>query len=244
MDYKFLILSNSPASHYFQPHLAEKYLPQYAKLRHDVFTEHGMDYYTPELDAFDRHPDTMFIVILDPQDRVVGGRRMLVHEPGKPTKLKTEDFIDMSIKDMMPHLDISPMRYAELGGLAFDASIRKGKLSEEMYRRTFELSREIGCDFLVAELTPTNIQLFTNAARKNGAAQIVFRTDQVSNVADKDFRIFVSFKSEKKLPLLSPAQKMCGLGKEPSSAEITSLIHLRMKGKLERAARPTDLSRY
>jgi predicted GNAT family N-acyltransferase len=196
-----------------------------------------MDYYTPELDAFDNHPDTLFMVILDNHDHVVGGRRILLHEPGMQTKLKTEEFIDCSIQEMLPHLNIQPMRYAELGGLALDKSIRGSTISAEFYRKTFDLTQEIGCDFMVAELTPANITRFEAAAKASNAAQIVFRTDQLSKVEDKDFRIFVSFKDEKTLPLLSPAQKLLKLGQPLSESEIQKLVDKREAEKTARRQR-------
>jgi GNAT superfamily N-acetyltransferase len=212
-DLRFVVLSQNPASQYYNAAENEKYLPDYVAVRQKAYTAGGMaDYYDCEMGKFDLLTDTLFIVAVDKEDRVIGGRRIVVHEPGSETTLPTENLIDTPIAKMLTHLDTDSMRYAEIGGLCIDPALQGRGYGKALYRRTFELTREIGCDFLVAEVVPDNLKRLIKAATENGAEQIVPRTETRGRGIDRDFRIFLCFKSESELPILSSRDKARGYG--------------------------------
>jgi predicted GNAT family N-acyltransferase len=214
MDLKFLTISNNEAGA-FHAWLFEHYLEEYYKLRHDVFNQYNMSYYGTGADKFDEAQDTVFILLLN-ENRVVGGRRIVVHTPGSKTMLKTEESIDQPIALMLNHLNVGAMHYAELGGLCFSAEARGKDIAHQMYKHTFDAIKQLGCDFVVAEAVPNNLARIIQEAKENGCKQIIARTDQLSNDGLEDFRLFFSFKDKNELDL--------GEGTELTQEVIDSLI--------------------
>ena len=107
--------------------------------------------------------------------KVDGGRRIMVHDPasgGKAMKhLKTEDTIELSIAQMLPHLPVDDMRYIELASFCLDPEMRLKKLdgrlvSDMLYEMTFKLIDRMNIDFFVTEAVPANMQRFNEAATK------------------------------------------------------------------------------
>lgn len=208
------------------PYSDDARLKAYFVLRADIFSRYGMDYYTPEPDKYDQHPDTRFILVSRGAE-ILGGRRILVHKPGTDTKLKTDDTIPVSMQMMLPHLDLKPLHYAELTSLALSDSLRGTGIATEFYDVSFDYCKREGMDFFVVEAVPTNIRAFVAAAARSNCPQIVPHTEARSTDGDEDFRIFASCKSESELPLLSAEQKQKGIGKRLTDNEIDELIRYR-----------------
>jgi hypothetical protein len=121
------------------------------------------------------------------------------------------------------------MRYAELGGFCLDTKYRGGGYSQELYRITFEVTNALDIDFLVTESVPSNLARTITAASVNGAQQIIPRPDIRTNDGNEDFRLFLSWKTEQDLPLLSARDKAAGLGKPLTNIEIEKLIERRQE---------------
>jgi hypothetical protein len=67
-------------------------LDRYFDLRAKLYAAGGMDYYTEPVTPYDTYPSTVFIVpTIDGE--VMGGRRIVIHEPDSKTKLSTESTI-------------------------------------------------------------------------------------------------------------------------------------------------------
>ncbi len=198
-------------------------LPTYFALRAEVYNAFGMMYYTTEPTEHDILPDTIFILVMQ-GEQVVGGARVLQHLAFSNARLHTQDAMEKTLEQSMPHLDIETMHYAELGGLFLQQEVRKiPNLSHALHEQLFLIVKALNMDFAVAEVVPTNLTRFMNVAEKMGVQQLVPRPDIRSTDGDEDFRTFVSFKSEQDLPLLSPEQKMQGIGKPlPRSISIIS----------------------
>lgn len=202
-------------------------LAAYFQLRAQVFRSYGMEYYKDGADAYDKHPDTRFILLENREGELLGGRRILVHEPFSGTRLKTDETILTPLTEMLSHLDTEKLRYAELTSLALSEKARGLGLGAEMYDVTFAFCHKIKADFVVVEAVPTNIRAFVAAATRAGARQITPHPEVRSIDGDEDFRIFASFHAESELPLLSEAQKKAGIGKALTEAEIDALIAYR-----------------
>lgn len=158
----------------------------------------------------------------------MGGRRIVIHEPNSKTKLSTESTIPKpTIAEMLSHLPVEQMRYAELGGFCLDTKHRGGGYSKELYRITFEVTNALEIDFLVTESVPSNLARTISAACDNGAQQIIPRPEIRTNDGDEDFRLFLSWKTEEDLPLLSEQDKKKGIGKPLTNVEIQKLIERR-----------------
>lgn len=200
MPVRFLTVSNNETSKFPHAHLFCVQCSAYFKLRHDVFNQYSMAYYEDGPDKFDTAEDTVFVLLFK-NTKVVGGRRIVVHTPGSQKTLKTEESIDLSISDHLPHLDTKQMMYAELGGLCFDKEVRGKGIANKMYKYTFDAIKELGCDFVVAEVVPNNLMRIIEGAKANGCKQVVAKRDQLSNDGLEDFRLFMSFKDKNELDL-------------------------------------------
>ena len=209
-------------------------LQQYFLLRHETFRKFGMDYYRPAPDVYDRQPSTRFILLEDKQGNVLGGRRILIHQPRSATRLKTEDTVALSLRAMLPHLDLDALRYAELTSLALADATRGLGIGQEIYDVTFDFCRDEQVDFIVGEVVPTNIRGFIEAAKRGGAKQIMPRPDQRSIDGDEDFRLFVSFHGPEILQLRSAEMIRDGLGLPLSDEAIGEMIARREKLKIIR----------
>lgn len=220
-------------------------LKEFFALRKEVYDREGMCYYPDGApDDYDKSTDdNIFIVAIDKYTgKVIGGRRMLMHEPGTDTILHVEKNCVLdpdkhkSVKQMLPHInDIKNKRYAELGSLFVDPKYRGNGTVNELYKLTALLMREQGIDFVISEVTPDNIRRFQNLMSRY-CKQVVCRVD-LQAVGDNSFDSvwIVTSKSEKELPLLSKEMIKAGIGGFPTDAEI------QQKRELQRAMeqRPT-----
>ena len=232
---QFKVLANSeyPALRYLPFDFSDDnatLIPAYCQLRVQLYEAEGMDYYTPSpITIYDKLPTTIFIIpVLNGE--VIGGRRIVIHEPGSNTKFSTEATIpNPTIPQMLSHLNVKAMRYAELGGICIRPDCRGKGYAEEMYRITFEIVNALDIAFMVTEAVPTMLARIIREAKKNGAKQIIPRPDFRTIDGDEDFRTFISFRSEAKLPLLSKEDKAKGIGKSLTREEIKILIANRQK---------------
>lgn len=218
----FKIISNNNSSPYYNNHIL---LSDYYTLRKSVFAKYGMNYYDNIADLHDLHQDTHFILILD-DNKLVGGRRIVIHAPHSNIIMKTEYTIKSSIASQLDHLNVHSMMFAEIGGLCFDESIQGQGLSEKMYNHTFDLIKMLGCNFVVSEVVPHNLTRIIDAAKRNGATAIVPRLDDLSIDGFNDFRLYISFNDTK---LLSNEHAMMGIGESLSKEQINELIVSRQK---------------
>lgn len=221
---EFRIISNDPRSKQYSQ-MGQHLLKDYYKLRNKVFTEYGMTYYSDEPEYHDLHDDTMFILILGENYKVLGGRRVAIHTPLSTLEMKTESTISMPIRYQLKHLYIHDMLYAEIGGLCFDPSIQGKGLSDGMYKETFDLIKLLGCKFVVTEIIPNNLSRIIKNAQLNGALQIVPRTEDLSIDGFQDFRLYITF--DPSVELLSNSMKSMGIGRMLAEQEIDELIDLR-----------------
>jgi hypothetical protein len=206
-------------------------LDRYFDMRARVYTAEGMDYYDPQkpVTPYDEYPTTVFIVpTLDGE--VMGGRRIVIHEPNSKTKLSTESTIpEPTIAEMLSHLPVEKMRYAELGGFCLDTEYRGRGYSKGLYKATFDVTKALKIDFLVTESVPKNIARIIAAACENGAQQVIPRPDILTIDGDEDFRLIFSMETEKKLPLRSDQDKADGLGEPLTDVIIEQLITRRQE---------------
>lgn len=223
------------------PYSGDPRLKDYFGLRASVYAQYGMDYYKPEPDGYDTHPDTRFILVsretsekrgaeshaAGSHTEILGGRRILIHRPGTDTKLKTDETILIPIAQMLSHLDLSGLHYAELTSLTLSDSLRGSGIAAEFYDVSFDYCKNARMDFIVVEAVPTNIRAFVAAATRAGCPQIIPRPEARSIDGDEDFRIFASPKSEAQLPLLTEEQKRAGIGSMLTDAAIDELIRYR-----------------
>ena len=182
-------------------------LKQYFKLRYEVYHSYNLSYYyKPEATRWDRKDYNFFMLLLDKNtNKVMGGRRFMVHEPNTEDLLYLEINTHHTMQEALPHLDTEQMRYVESGALCFDAPIRGIGAHIPMYKKSFDMMREMEVDFMISSPVPTNRQKIEESARENGIQQIVWRQDVISiEDGDNDPTMFMSFKTEDQLNLTPP----------------------------------------
>ncbi len=182
-------------------------LEQYFQLRFDVYNSFNMPYYAkPTSTRWDRHPDTRFLILVNKNTgKTVGGRRFIIHNPNSRSEIYSEENTGFTIDEMLPHLNVQTMRYAELGALCFGPEIRGTGASAQMYKKTFEYMREIETDFIVSNPITANYERLRMAGEANGMKQFVCRNDLLSvEDGDDEPTVFMASKTSEELNLSPP----------------------------------------
>lgn len=190
----------------------EKLIQAYFDIRGEVFlNDHNDDIYIPGADKWDKHPDTIFIVAIDKDgdtERVVGGRRIIVHRPDSALRLSLEERRGAYLSGIVPHLDLTNISYGEVGGLAFDRSIRGDGLGAStlfgIYRKTLEIAAQADVPLLfIAAVGDRNLARNERFYKRSGT-NFAVRSDvcMTESTPDKTHLILVS--TQQDLNLLPP----------------------------------------
>lgn len=222
-----------------------KELNEYFTLRKQVYSEFGLDYYNNDKPTrYDRHPETIFMLIYDKEKgSILGGRRIMVHLPFSLTKIYAEINSKILTEYMLPHLDTEIYKYCELGSLCLHKALRGTEASAELYKKTFEYIKEEEFDFIVSNPVPHNTRRILEEAHKSGIKQFIWRTDIKAIIdGDNDPTLFMSFKKPSELNLLPPEIESKGIGKLPNGEQIEEMIKLRNKEVEQGKINPTKKS--
>ena len=179
-------------------------LNSFFALRFKVYSEYKLSYYfSSNPTNWDKSPGANFLLLRDSiSGEVLGGRRFIIHPPDSDVETYCERNTGKSMAQMLPSLDTNKLYYAEFGSLAFDKQIRGSGLSKLMYQKSFELMQDRNIDFIISNPLKANAARLENAARENGAKQIIWRPDLPSiEDGDHDPTLFVSFKPPTELDL-------------------------------------------
>ncbi len=206
-----LLVLNGCAIYLTRFNSEEPLLLEFIQVRYEVFQTAETTHYEPEPDSDDTHPDTRFLLVIDETQgvpKVVGGRRMLFHEPDSDFVLYAERNAHMAMQEMLPHLKTDKLRYVELGSFCLLEEYRGSGIASALYQVTFDYLKSRQVDFIVSQSVPSNVDRLHWAAEKNGAKQVILRFDVLTHRdEDRDPTSFISFRSQKELPLLAPTLK-------------------------------------
>ncbi len=215
-DYQYNLSSFDP----FNPSLIS-----YAKLRREVYEANNLPYYSHgDSNGFcdyDKNPYNKFVIGTHKETRkVVGGIRINISS--SKYRLRVEDNTNKSLPEMLPHLDLAGLSYAEFGALAVSPTHQKKGVAKAIYSIAYDYIKTNGFAVVLADLVPSNVYSYAKAAEENGATQIVYRPDLVGlEDGSKDEIMMVSFMSREKLPLLSEEMIKSGInGKLPTPDRI------------------------
>ena len=164
---KFEILKNTPEN--------KEKIGQYIAVRDGHFYDHGaQDYKLVDGGKYDKRKDTIFIVMSDDKNRVMGGLRLIQHLPGTDNKLKAEDLTPIKMKDALnPKLDIENMHYLEISGNVEHPDIRGKDYGRAMFKEAHKfIKEELKPDFFIMQPTPEEMQPTLDTAKEMGVKQI------------------------------------------------------------------------
>ena len=182
-------------------------LQQYYDLRARCFNErYGEGFYKPEADIYDHRGNALFILAVG-EGRVMGGFRLLFHEPNSDIKLRYEENVEgHSIAGLLPHLDTRAMRYAEMSGIVVDPDMRRQGVSSLLKAEAFRMVKtgKIKVDFLVGYLMPDNVVPALKAAINSDMHCRVREAMLSYNGID---HVQVLYAADKNFPLDAPGTK-------------------------------------
>jgi len=190
---------------------------QYAKLRFEMFSKHKVvSKYSGELNDLDKHPSTRHIMAIagEGEDRkVVGGARLLVHEPeGPDITLPIEPASGKTMEEIMPHIpDIKDHAYGEGGGIFVGDEAKGLGLGKAIARERFEVANREGIPLTVVLSVPASVELSQGAAIASDRA-VAVRDDVTIRRGDKVLdRVVNMTSSDLNLPPMSPEMEQSGM---------------------------------
>jgi len=123
-------------------------LKQYFKLRKQIYAKE-LGITIPEKDEFDL---ISHICIVKKKHFVIGGARITICEPTSMNILPMEEN-DFMLKDILPHLSLHNVVYAEYSKLALLPSYRNAEISKNLYEKLNQKSLQLGVRYIFA-ITP------------------------------------------------------------------------------------------
>jgi hypothetical protein len=100
---------------------AAKLRQQYFSLRTKAFNAYWKASIYPDgPDEYDAWPDTTYVLHVE-NDKVIAGIRLLFHQPGSDSKVRSEIYHpEFDLRRLLPHLDVRNLSYCERSGLVAD----------------------------------------------------------------------------------------------------------------------------
>jgi N-acyl-L-homoserine lactone synthetase len=165
-------MQDSPVRYVINP--SRDQLEDYFRMRHVCFREvmHWGNFSGAE-DDYDRY--ARFILALNGKEQVVGGVRLIIHEPGSNTRLSLEgkDFV---LDDVFPHLWLPEKSYFEAGRLAFIRSFRQHQIVVALVRQVLGLGQALGCQYLFASSPTAQTRYYRQILHELGAIFKIHKT--------------------------------------------------------------------
>lgn len=212
-----------------------RYLEEYYAMRAKAFSEQlGSPRYKPEPSAHDLDPNTIFLLAVADNNKVVGGCQVIFSTPQNRKRLKFESPYDsLKIENLLPHMDTKGLAYAELAGVAVDSSANGLGLGLKLQKEIAHMVKNGKCpaDVIIGRVTPQNVSIVLKAARDE-AMPVVVR-DDINVKVEGMPRVIMMFSAKEDFPLLSDKMKKAGVG---MPGDVFLLKHVQRKRDVKREA--------
>jgi len=170
---------------------------QYYNLRTRAFNACWGELLYPEgPDEYDKKAETTYVLYRE-DGQVITGLRLLFHRPGSEEKTWCEiKHPDFDLRELLPHLDVNALAYAELSGLVVDPGQQRSgkKLGTQALAGMLELvntgaikNGDVPIDVIVLSASKTGLTPMLRALATVPMAGIV-RTDKIIREEDQRFQ--------------------------------------------------------
>lgn len=174
----------------------QHFLAEYFALRQRAFNSYwGNNLYPDGADAYDKRPDTTFVLRLE-DEKVVAGMRVLMHPAHSGRILPMEEkYPEFAAKELLPNHDTASLNYAEFGGLVADPAeeYRTQHVATATFAEACRAVRDhvITCsgqplDMVIASLSNASLGAVQRGVVETGMQSIV-RMDKVRQEKDDRF---------------------------------------------------------
>lgn len=156
-------------------------LQEYFKVRDAVYLEH-FNLPTADIihDEYDEQDYTEFLIVRD-KKTVVGGARLIFHQPGSGTLMPFEAD-DFKLVNVLPQLDLRDKIYCEVDRTVLYREYRNGDLGREIVRQSAYRSKARGADYLFTVNPPVQAR---NNKRHCSALGIDFNIREDIDIPDR-----------------------------------------------------------